>query len=1235
MMKCDLKDDEEQKIVRYLGGLNIEIAHRVQLQQYQDLDDVVQLALKIEKQLSTTLQGQPSTSKYPFSPSNSKKPSQSYWSRNPLYNNKTQNTRYNTSKQPVQNTKDNNSKPAPQSKSTIKCFKCQGFGHISSDCPNRKVFTIIEGESHELLEEESEADIEPMYDEDCTPADHGELLVVRRSLHTAPTKDDRWLRHNIFHTRCTSHGKICDVIIDSGSCENVVSNYMVEKLKLPTQVHPHPYKLQWLNKGSEVKVSRQCLVSFSIGSKYKDEVWCDVIPMDACHLLLGRPWQYDRRAQFNGYANTYSFTKDGEKIKLAPLPPGETSQDKQKIASLVSLVTKNNFKVPKDEVCNLEFILVLEQNYGTKPSPEIVQLLSEFPDVVPEEIPPGLPPMRDIQHAIDFVPGAVIPNKPAYRMSPQEHAEVQNQVEGLLKKGLIQESVSPCAVPVILVPKKGGTWRMCMDSRAVNKITIKYRFPIPRLDDMLDQLHGATIFSKIDLRSGYNQIRIRPGDEWKTAFKTRDGLYEWTVMPFGLSNAPSTFMRLMNQVLRPFNGKFLVVYFDDILIYSKSKEEHLKQLRKVLEVLRKQKLYANLEKCSFLTNEIIFLGYIVSIEGIKVDPSKVEAINSWPIPQSIHDVRSFHGLASFYRRFIKNFSTVAAPLTNCIKGDKFQWTKQAQESFNELKHHLITAPVLALPNFDQVFEVNCDASNIGVGAVLSQEGRPIAFFSEKLNDAKLKYSTYDKEFYAIVRALQHWSHYLLPKEFILYSDHEALKHLSSQQKINRRHASWVEFLQAYPFLIKHKSGKQNSVADALSRRHVLLTNLQTKVVGFETIKELYQDDPDFNIVWESTKDQPFQRYHRHEGFLFKDNVLCIPRCSLREAIIWESHDGGLSGHFGRDKTVSLIKENFHWPKLERDVIRHIQRCRICHLAKSKSQNTGLYLPLPVPAAPWEDISMNFVLGLPRTQRQKDSVMVVVDRFSKMAHFVPCQKTNDVVHIADLYFREVVRLHGIPKTITSDRDVKFLSHFWRTLWKKMGTKLQFSSASHPQTDGQTEAINRLLGNLLRSFVGKNLRQWDQILAQVEFAYNNSINQATGKCPFEVVYGARPLTPLDLVPSTDKSQFSADADKRVKEIKQLHEQVRARIEKQNTKYKAQRDKHRKQQVFKEGDLVWIHLRKERFPKQPNAKLSPRADGPFRVVQKINDNVYKIELPGSYGVSATFNVADLSPYFYEESP
>ena len=334
-----------------------------------------------------------------------------------------------------------------------------------------------------------------------------------------------------------------------------------------------------------------------------------------------------------------------------------------------------------------------------------------------------------------------------------------------------------------------------MDSRAINKITVRYRFPIPRLDDLLDQLSGATIFTKLDLKSGYHQIRIRPGDEWKTAFKIREGLYEWLVMPFGLSNAPSTFMRVMNQVLRPFIGKFVVVYFDDILIYSTSHELHLQHLREVLSALRAASLYTAVNKCIFLTEKVLFLGYVVSKDGISVDQSKVDAIRDWPPPTTLSATRSFHGLASFYRRFIPHFSTIMAPITDCMKGGKFSWTEAATKAFKIIKEKLITAPVLALPDFSLTFEVHCDASKVGIGAVLSQQGKPIAYFSEKLNGAKAHYSTYDVKFYAVVQALKHWRHYLIHKDFVLYTDHVVLKYLNSQDKLSHRHATWTTFLQ--------------------------------------------------------------------------------------------------------------------------------------------------------------------------------------------------------------------------------------------------------------------------------------------------------------------------------------------------------------------------------------------------------------------------------------------------------
>ncbi|GJT07211.1 putative quercetin 3-O-methyltransferase 1 [Tanacetum coccineum] len=451
---------------------------------------------------------------------------------------------------------------------------------------------------------------------------------------------------------------------------------------------------------------------------------------------------------------------------------------------------------------------------------------------------------------------------------------------------------------------------MCMDSRAVNKITIKYRFPIPRLDDMLDQLHGARIFSKINLRSGYHQIRIRPGDEWKTAFKTQDGLYEWLVMPFGLSNAPSTFMRLMNLVFKPFIGRFVVVYFDDILIFSKGKTEHLEHLSTIFEVLSRQQLYVNLKKCEFMTHSLVFLGYVISEDGIHVDSSKVDAIVSWPTPTSLHEIRSFHELASFYHRFIRNFSTLVSPITECFKGGNFIWTKEAQASFERIKAKMTESPVLALPNFEKVFELDCDASGVGIGAVLSQDNRPIAFFSEKLSESRQKYTTYEKEFYAIARALEHWRHYLISKEFILHSNHEALTCINGQHKLKPRHARWVEFLQAYTFHIKHKSGVTNKVADALSRRRSFLSTMKVNVHGFEIIKELYKEDKFLSKIIEQCSNGPYKEFIFHDGFLFRGNQLCIPDCSIRLEIIKEAHEGGLSGHFGRDKTTNLLKDHF-------------------------------------------------------------------------------------------------------------------------------------------------------------------------------------------------------------------------------------------------------------------------------------------------------------------------------------
>ncbi|KAJ9538695.1 hypothetical protein OSB04_031428 [Centaurea solstitialis] len=582
LSRIDLGDSLFQLVSRYIGSLRLPLQDVLNMFDPVTVSEAHQRALQAEKQLSrrsTAASSAPSLA-----------PARQSGSHTPP-------TTLATPGQPVH----------PRATSGPRCFNCGETGHRQVDCrktnPNQCGLIVTDN----VDEATDDVESPPLYDEaetygtEYVDGDVGPLLMLQRTFLSHKVHNDDWRR----------------------SCENVISESAVAKLGLPMEKHPKPYKLAWLSKGTDITISRRVLVTFSIGSTYTDELYCDVAPMDACHLFLGRPWQFDRETIHNGRDNTYSFVFKGKKIVLLsskPVSPEDTT----------TLLSRSHFEASMTE-SGLVYLLFVTPTSSSVAldTPAVLQpLLQGFADVFPTELPPHLPPLRDIQHHIDLVPGATLPNRPHYRISPKEHEELRCQVEELLTKGHIRESLSPCAVPAILTPKKDGTWRMCVDSRAINKITVRYRFPIPRLDDLLDQLGGAKIFSKLDLKSGYHQIRIRQGDEWKTAFKTREGLYEWLVMPFGLSNAPSTFMRVMNQALPPFIGKFVVVYFDDILIYSTTSDEHLLHLREVLMVLRKEKFYAAVKKCSFMTEYVLFLGYVVSKDGLAVDGAKIEAIQN-------------------------------------------------------------------------------------------------------------------------------------------------------------------------------------------------------------------------------------------------------------------------------------------------------------------------------------------------------------------------------------------------------------------------------------------------------------------------------------------------------------------------------------------------------------------------------------------------------------------------------
>ena len=464
---------------------------------------------------------------------------------------------------------------------------------------------------------------------------------------------------------------------------------------------------------------------------------------------------------------------------------------------------------------------VAESDCVTHPTARDI-VLREYPDVFPAEVPDGLPPQRAHDHHIPIVEGAQPQFRPTYRLSESEKREAKERIEVWLRKGWIRPSASPWGAPILFAAKKDGKLRFCVDYRWLNKVTVKNRYPLPLAEELLDSLRGSTVFSSIDLRDGYYQIRVAPQDVPKTAFRAPYGHYECLVMPMGLANAPATFQNLMNDVLCDFVGRFVAFYLDDILIYSKDEKEHAHHLRTVLQKLREHKLYCKLSKCEFFRSELEFLGHKISAQGVAVLDAKVKAITEWPTPKDKTEVRSFLGLANYYRRFVPHFSSIARPLTDLTKKNvHYKWTPQCEVAFEALKHKLCEAPVLAMPDPNKPFVVVTDASAVAVGAALMQDlgsgWQPIAFESRKLNGAELNYSAYDREMLGVIHALRIWRHYLTGVHFEVHTDHDTLRHITTQPTLSKRQARWLEFLSEFDFEIKYLKGKDNVVADALSR----------------------------------------------------------------------------------------------------------------------------------------------------------------------------------------------------------------------------------------------------------------------------------------------------------------------------------------------------------------------------------------------------------------------------------
>ncbi|KAJ7947141.1 Retrotransposon protein, putative, Ty3-gypsy subclass [Quillaja saponaria] len=867
-------------------------------------------------------------------------------------------------------------------------------------------------------------------------------------------------------------------------------------------------------------------------------------------------------------------------------------------------------------------------------------VLKEYEGVMPDKLPQTLPPRRGIDHEIELVPGIKPPAKAPYRMAPPELAELRKQLNELLESGFIRPSKAPFGAPVLFQKKQDGSLRMCVDYRALNKVTVRNSYPIPLIADLFDQLSGAKYFTKLDLRSGYYQVRIAEGDEPKTTCVTRYGAFEFLVMPFGLTNAPATFCTLMNQVFRGYLDKFVVVYLDDIVIYSSTLEDHKQHLQLVFNRLRENQLFVKREKCSFAQKRIKFLGHIIEEGRVRMDLDKVKAIQEWKTPTSVTELRSFLGLANYYRRFVEGYSRKAAPLTELLKkGTVWHWGEPCQTAFEDMKLAMINDPVLALPDISKPFEVQTDASDYALGGVLLQESHPVAYESHKLSQAERRYTAQEKEMLAVIHCLRVWRHYLLGSKFIVKTDNTGVSHFFTQPKLTPKQGRWHEFLAEFDFEFEHKAGKSNQAADALSRKaelaamtyvaHISASRVATSMR--ERIRENLDKDPVAQAIINLAKEGKTRQFWVEDGLLMaKGSRLFVPKAGdLRRTLMKECHDTLWAGHPGWQRTYALLKQGYYWPQMREDAVNYSKTCLICQQDKvERKKIAGLLEPLPVPTRPWESVSLDFITSLSRVG-DLSTILVVVDRFSKYATFIPAPKYCSAEDTAQLFFKYVVKYWGVPKNIVSDRDSRFTGTFWSELFNLLGSQLNISSSYHPQTDGQTEKFNGMLEEYLRHFASVNQRNWPKLLDTAQFCFNAQKSSATNRSPFEIVTGQQPLLPHTLDgPYTGKSP---KAHHFTKDWKQNIDIARAYLEKASKRMKKWADKGRRQLEFQVGDLVLVKLTKEQLKglRGQDHKLIRKYEGPLPIVSKVGKVAYKIDLPPWMKIHPVIHVSNLKPY------
>ncbi|UYV68861.1 hypothetical protein LAZ67_6001298, partial [Cordylochernes scorpioides] len=884
----------------------------------------------------------------------------------------------------------------------------------------------------------------------------------------------------------------------------------------------------------------------------------------------------------------------------------------------------------------------INENLAYTEKEQLKQVLERYEDLFSS----GLGRSNLAKHRIDTEGAKPIKHKP-YRVSAKEREIIKEQIDEMLRDGIIRPSSSPWSFPVILVKKRDGKYRFCVDYRKLNDVTVKDVYPIPRIDEVLDTLQGSKYFSAIDLKSGYWQVEVEEKDKEKTAFTTAHGLYEFNVMPFGLCNAPATFERNMENMLGNLRWQICLCYLDDVIIYSSDFSTHLKRIEAVLKCFREANLKLNNKKCQFAFEELEILGHITNQHGIKPAEHNIKAIRDFPRPKKIKEVQSFLGMCSYYRKFIKGFSKIADPLTSLIKKNApFTWTENQEKAFQTLKVALINPPILGHFDPNAITYIHTDASNIGLGATLVQKfgdkEKVISYLSRTLSKPEQNYSTTEKECLAVVWSMSKLRPYLYGRHFKIVTDHHALCWLKNLKDPTGRLARWALKIQEYNFEIIHKSGKKHLDADGLSRGP-LPENEWDEDYERLFLNQIIDEKDDFieNIKenLSGNKRSITQNFKEENGCLYKKNpnpegrawLLVVPK-KRRKEVMSEYHNHMLNGHLGVARTTYRLKNKYYWPSMLKDVSEFVKTCHLCQSRKGSNHlPSGLLQPIPPANYPFERIGIDFVGPLPSTKRRRKWIIVLTDYYTKYAETKAVSEAT-VKEVSTFLIEHIILRHGAPRFLISDRGSQFTSNLMKEVMKMCKVKHCFTTSYHPQTNGLTERLNRTLINMISMYVNTDQKNWDEILPFITHAYNTTIQETTGYSPFFLLFGREPMSLLDdenIPTDSNMDDYDEYIENYLDKIARTRQVVINNTEKTQERMKRNYDKKHNEKIYEPGHLVavWTPVRKI----GKCEKLLRKYFGPYRILKKLSNVNYLIEPKDNSGQDPLIvHVSRLKPYF-----